>query len=264
MKKYLGYIKSDLNRIFCSKLLYASVLFYLLAIWLILFFEGIGNHMSIWTSYGALLEIQGFSNMNRALFLIASLPMATSYCDDISNKYQNLLVIRGDIKAYIFSKILVCFFSAFIISFMSLNMCALFLAITNDAGVINTGNYNTSNVYYDYMSGPFPYMTIIAMTFLFSLVSGVYAVLGLAFSAFVKGRFAAFAAATFISIVMEVLYKFIPKSLSLFAIQYGNNAYRTGTTITILLSILVALGYILIGSIIFGRRVRRRLSNEID
>ncbi|MGN0318659.1 MAG: hypothetical protein ACI4E1_12085 [Lachnospira sp.] len=210
------------------------------------------------------MKLASFSNINRILFLIPAIPTATTYADDIASKYQYFQIVRGKVNKYILGKILICFISTFFISFISLNLYSLRLTYIYGAGIIGSGNYNVYNAFYDYMSSNMPYLTIIAMVFLFSLVSGVYAVMGLTLTAFVRSRFAAYFSTIFISIVMETFFRYLPASISLFKIQAGNEAYHTDTSLMIILSASVSMGYILISGLIFARRVKRRIRHEIS
>lgn len=264
MKYFIGYIRSEILRLLRGNKFYLSIILYILAVQMILKLESVGRNIEAWRTYQALSYISGLSNINRLLFFLAAMSTCTIYVEDISNKYQNFQVIRGKINSYILSRITICGFISFLIPFISLNLVSIILTCKYGMGILDSGNYRIDNVFFGYMSCKMPYITIIAMIFLFSLVSSVYAILGLVFTTYIKGKFAAYFSPVFVSIVAETFFRYMPKSISLFAIQSGNNAYMMGANMTMLLSVSVCMGYIMISGIIFSRRVKRRIHNEIN
>ena len=99
--------------------------------------------------------------------------------------------------------------------------------------------------------------------FLFSMVSAIYAVMGMALSSAVPNRFVAVTSTFFINMFVENVLDFLPKSISLFDIQKGNNAYLgMRASVVILLSCMVCMGYFLIALWVFKHFAERRLDGN--
>lgn len=255
---FLGNMCCELMRLFQNKNIYICMVLYIVVIKIILSTE-IGRG-SYWTAQQAILEISASSNLNKLLVFVAAFPMAASYCDDISNKYMEQIILRGSVMRYILSKVVMYAVVSFMISFAGLMLYAGYLGMRYGVGAYN---YVRGNVFYDYAVSAVPFMAVTAHIFLFVLVSSAYAVLGLAVSSMAKGRFVAVTAPIFVNTFAEAFLSKLPKAVNLLAIQYGNNAYKLGTTGTLVMSLMVVSGYMLIGGLIFAHQVKRRAASEI-
>ena len=110
MKAFLGYLKVDLRRAFVSwKFPLTIVLIFLALLY--------NKNMS--------LDVVGWiSSMSQVVLIVialalASVPYASSYIEDTSHKYKRQMILRGDGNAYIYSRIVVVFLSAFITFFLA-------------------------------------------------------------------------------------------------------------------------------------------------
>lgn len=261
MKNIIGNLRSECIRLFSKSTFIICIVLYILAIIAILITEPFSDGLK-YSCDGMLTYIVGLSNFQRVLVLLASLPMATSFCDDIADKYMDLIILRSSTHTYIVSKIIICFLSSFAVSFIGMMIYSVYCSITNGVG-IQLFNIKEGTVYYDCANSSLPFLVIIIKVFFFSMVSAVYAVWGMTFSSYVKGRFAAMVSTIFVNTIFEVVGRCIPKALRLYSIQIGNSAYGLGTAGTIVMSVMVCLGYILIASLLFAYNVRRRVQNEV-
>ena len=110
MKKIIGNLRSECIRLFSKSTFIICIVLYILAIIAILITEPFSDGLK-YSCDGMLTYIVGLSNFQRVLILLASLPMATSFCDDIADKYMDLIILRSSTHTYIVSKIIICFLS---------------------------------------------------------------------------------------------------------------------------------------------------------
>ena len=256
MKKLAGAYRHQLLRIFHSYRIYICIIAYVIICLYMEHTPGISK-ISSRTVFEGLSNIAGFNNMNKIPVIIAAIPMATSFCDDISNNYFNPYVLRCGKKNYIISKLTTCFFSSFIVSFTGLSVYSIISGAINGLGIRQIHEYR---VFHDIAYGKYPIAAVIIFIFLFSMVSGVYAVMGMALSAAVPNRFVAVTSAFFISMFVENVLDFLPTSISLFEIQKGNKAFfGMNSGYILLLSCMVCLGYILLAAWVFKHFAERRI-----
>ena len=257
IKLFLGNLRYEMLRVFSSWKIYSCFFLYI-----ILIFTAVKMDTNLaGQADGGLDIITGLSNLNKLLVITAAFPVATIYYDDIIDNYAKQVVLRSNKSSYILSKIVVCAIISFLISFAALLTYSIVVAFKRGIGI---GVVYPGNVFYDYAYGRMPFMALFAKAFLFSIVSSVYAVLGLALSAVMTGKFVAVAAPLFMNMLMEQIGNIMPKELRLFNIQDGNSAYGLGTSGTLIVSIVVVAGYILLAGIFFSYYVRKRIKDEIN
>lgn len=257
IKIFLGNLRYEFLHVFSGWKIYSCFFLYI-----ILMFIAIKMDTNVAVqAYGGLDIITGLSNLNKLLVITSAFPVATIYYDDIVDNYAKQVILRSNKSCYILSKIIVCAVISFLISFAALSVYSIFVAVKRGIGidVIYPGN-----VFYDYAYGKIPFMAVFAKAFLFAMVSSVYAVLGLALSAVMTGKFVAVSAPLFMNMLMEQVGDFMPKTLRLFNIQGGNSAYGLGTSGTLIVSMTVAAGYILLAGIFFSYYARKRIRDEIN
>ena len=258
MKKLFGAYRQELMRVFSSYKIYICIISYILVcVYMSYNFDTNSLKKSV---LERLVNIAGFNNMNKIPVLIASIPMATSFCDDISNNYFNSCIIRCGGRNYIISKFTTSYIISFLISFIGLSIYSVICGVKNGLGVHQVHEYR---VFHDIAYGNYPVLAAISFIFLFSMVSAIYAVMGMALSSAVPNRFVAVTSTFFINMFVENVLDFLPKSISLFDIQKGNNAYLgMRASVVILLSCMVCMGYFLIALWVFKHFAERRLDGN--
>ena len=257
VKGFAGVCRQEFQRLCFNWKIYVGMLIYIIVCYLSQ--VRIGGHFGV-SAYTGMNYITDLSNMNKLLVLTAAFPLATSFCDDWSGKYMNQVVLRSNSGAYIKGKIFMCAVSSFAISFIGLIIYSLFNTVLYGVG---TESVQQGEVFYDIGKSTIPFMMIIIRCFLFAIVSSVYAVAGLALSAFIPNRFVAVTAPLFMNTIIEQIMNQLPKTLDLFRIQGGSEAYGGKTAITIVMSLMVVVGYILLAGIAFSWIAKRRIKNEI-
>ncbi|MGN0327969.1 MAG: hypothetical protein ACI4D4_03200 [Lachnospira sp.] len=259
-KKNIGLLYQELIKLLCNWKIYVCIIIYVSVAHMASKSAG-DNVLNIGTAYTFITVINGYSNFNKLLVLVASLPFASSYYEDIQNGYINYIVSRSGTGVYIFTKVTVCAISSFLVSFAGLTMYSLLCCIISGHGV-SVRWIPEGGKYYDVASGSMPWMIVFILCFLFSIVSCVYAVMGMTLSAFLPNKFVAVTGTLFMNILVEEVNKKLPEFINLFSIQLGNTAYGQDTKIIVIGSVMVVLGYIILSGLVFSRYVKRRISYE--
>ena len=158
MKNIIGNLRSECIRLFSKSTFIICIVLYILAIIAILITEPFSDGLK-YSCDGMLTYIVGLSNFQRVLVLLASLPMATSFCDDIADKYMDLIILHSSTHTYIVSKIIICFLSSFAVSFIGMMIYSVYCSITNGVG-IQLFNIKEGTVYYDCVNSSFPFLVI--------------------------------------------------------------------------------------------------------
>ena len=108
MKKRQAYVRIEFGRVFCKKEFYFSVP----GIAIILFLsanDGMGN---MGDSALAAVLLSSYDAGFLIAFSLAAIPYATAFTDELEYNYAKYLIIRGNLKSYVFSKMLVIFISS--------------------------------------------------------------------------------------------------------------------------------------------------------
>ena len=235
--KLRGMCRHELMRVMCSWRFYISLLIYISIVF-------IAGHMDVVknsTAESMLVVVTGVSNFDVVLFLTASFPFACSFCDDWNDRYINSVVIRSNVISYAAAKMVVCALTSFAVSFVGLNVSTGIWAIRYGCDIQRTYGMEISKgrQFYDIAASSFPYMVIIVKTVCFSL------------------------ATLMVVVIIRNFFGFLPKALKLPAIQGASGAYGTSTSVMLIMSLMVVIGYIVLAGCVFYRFVKRRVGNEI-
>lgn len=258
IKMYVGICRQEMQRLICSWKLYAGILIY----FFMCIFSVISEDGRLPSAQQGMLTLAGFSNLNRILFLMAAFPYAASFCEDWHKRYMNSIVLRSSPKIYITGKLTMCAVSSFCMSFIGLGLYAVFSTYMVGLGVHSNNIYPGAPLY-DLSLGSMKFMYVIGQILLFSMVSAVYAVMGLALSAAIPNRFVAVTAPIFMNTVVQQICGALPKALDLYSIQLGNRAYGTSAVFVLCMSFMVCLGYIMLSGVVFNTYAGRRIRNDL-
>ena len=108
MKKRQAYVRTEVGRLFGKKEFYFSVA----GIVLILFLsanDGMG-HMG--DSVLSAVLLSSYDAGFLLVFSLTAIPYATAFTEELEYNYARYLVIRGSLRSYVFSKMLVIFISS--------------------------------------------------------------------------------------------------------------------------------------------------------
>ena len=115
IKRILSYLKTDLYRLLTSSNLWLSILGIQVLLFIISYSE-FQYTVSVFYIIGTI-----FYGLPSVLFYIfCALPYACSFCEDIEFRFQYLMVSRGSIREYIFSKIITIVLSSCFVMVISI------------------------------------------------------------------------------------------------------------------------------------------------
>lgn len=154
MKKWQAYFRMELERLFCKKEFYFSIL----GIVLILFLsanDGMGN---IGDSVLSAVLLSSYDASFLIAFSLATFSYGTAFVDELEYNYANYLMIRGNIRSYVFSKMLVIFISSMVamgagITFFSV-LCSVNLPWADEGileYILEFGSYSFCLVHENYL-----------------------------------------------------------------------------------------------------------------
>lgn len=159
----------------------------------------------------------------------------------------------------------VCALTSFAVSFVGLNVSTGIWAIRYGCDIQRTYGMEISKgrQFYDIAASSFPYMVIIVKTVCFSLATSAYASIAFAISSIIPNSFVAATLPLMVVIIIRNFFGFLPDALKLPAIQGASGAYGTSTSVMLIMSLMVVIGYIVLAGCVFYRFVKRRVGNEI-
>lgn len=198
--RQIDYIKLDCKRAFCTWKWAASVFGIFVA--LLWTRDNLVTDVILWIN-----ELSSDSYLIQVALVMASIPYAASFCEDMEYKYDVQLCLRGTGKAYWISKVITVFLSS---------GSAIFTAFVLDAGVywlrygepqeetlIYLSNYNIS---YGSVLDNKQYVVFICLIGIqIACLAGVMAVLGLSCSLFIRNRMMVYALPVAILFVWDQL-----------------------------------------------------------
>ena len=125
MKVFINTLACELKRAFLSPLFTFSVLGYIAFTLLTLFDEGSDFQPGI-TSIMYIYMIIRYLDFHVIYILFAGIPSTLLFCLDWEHQFIRFFVIRSTKRYYVISKILVCFYTAVSVVFLS-NILLLFI-----------------------------------------------------------------------------------------------------------------------------------------
>ena len=111
--------------------------------------------------------------------------------------------------------------------------------------------------------GTFPVLYLLANGFVFSLAAALWAVVGLAISAFIPSHFVAITAPVIASYVLEEFTAALPDPLNLYLLTRGANVLQQGPLVSFLYFCFIFLLFAILIGFLFDYQVRRRIRNEV-
>ncbi len=202
----------------------------------------------------------GLSMFKKLIVLLVSVPYASSFCSDWNCQYIKPVVLRGGINKYAWSKVLVCGLSAFCVALFGMLLFAATLALRFPFYVPDE---NKPFLYETLLSGPFPLAYLLVIICIFSLAAALWAVTGLACSAYIPNRFVAICTPLVFSYVLEEFTAIFPKYLNIYYLTRGEDVIGQGPLLTFFYTVGVFLVLIVLVGLLFRRTVMRRVRNEI-
>lgn len=259
VKKYLALCKEEIYRLLINRKIYICLLLYVLLAHSAA--RMVGSMFGIEKAYEAIGTIASINNFNKLLVLVAAVPFALSYYEDIQYGYIHYIVNRSGSTAYVVAKITICTLTSFVISFVGLAIYCTFCMIVKGSGV-SVYTIIPNGLFYDIASGSMPYMAVYYRCLLFAMASSCYAVMGMTLLSVMPNRFVAVTGTLFMNTLVEIVNGYMPDIFNIFRIQIGNLEYGINSLTVFLCSFAVLTGYIILSGLVFSRCVNRRISYE--
>lgn len=255
VKSITGIVREEFKRVFCGYRWYLTIIA-IVILWYLLSLER-GTDTCLLQYIGYITEM---SNEARILILAGALPMAASFCDDWQNSYIRSAVIRSGSKGYITGKIISFCIIVFITNFVSMSAYSVICGIISGCGYDTICDYY---LFYDVVNSNVPFMYIVILTYLYSIVNTMYAVWGYAMTALLPNKFVAVMSPLFMGMIMSEITRHGIVQFNPYKISVGNEYLGYNTPLNLLFSTIIVLVYILIAAYFFKKIVERRIRNEI-
>lgn len=199
----------------------------------------------------------------KLVVIFAAIPFAASFCSDWNCQYIKPVVIRSGVRKYTWSKVTICFISAFLTVFVGLIIFILLLSLKMP--ILPVENIQDSVVapFAPLATGPLPILYILARVFVFSLAAALWSVVGLAISAYIPNRFVAIASPVIASYLLEELTSYLPGWLNIYYLERSRNVIKEGPAVSFIYFCFIFILLAIISGLIFSRQVRRRVQNEV-
>jgi hypothetical protein len=205
----------------------------------------------------------GLSMFKKLAVLFAAVPFAAVFCSDWNCQYIKPVVIRSGIKKYAWSRITLCFLSAFITVFIGLILFFILLSLKMPLFLESDMDNLISEPFASIAYGVMPVMYILAEAAVFSMAAALWSVVGMTVSAYIPNRFVALASPVIACYLLEELTAYLPNFLNIYYLTRSANVIRQGAALSFSYFCFVFVGLSLLSGLLFSRQVRRRIQNEV-
>lgn len=209
----------------------------------------------VFTNLDILIGLQSYRKM---FILFAALPFASNFADEWNSKTIVNCVTRKNAGKYAFSNAVMCYLSAFATVFAG--MMIYVLIQSTRMPLCDTAQPLAPPYGILFQNGTsVPAITLIV--FVYALSCGMWAVMGLAASAFFPSKYIAICAPFVFCYITERFTEFFPEELQLGPLS---KSWSEWTPLPAFLkSFLILLAISAVCGIIFTVRVKRRIENEL-
>lgn len=215
---------------------------------------GVHEFADIVTDIDNLISFEFYRKM---FVLFAALPFASNFADEWNSKAVVNCITRKNVASYALGNVAVCFLSAFAVIFLGIMLCVLvrmpFKPLFVDNPMPPYGVLSESG---------FPMLSAVLIVFVYATSCAMWAVIGLAASAFFPSRYIALCAPFVFSYIVERFTKYLPGEFQLGPLSQSWSgwepfpAFFKSVTIFLIISLLCA--------VIFAVKVKRRVENELS
>lgn len=269
LKYNAGIAKMNFKSLLLSKIFYASIAANLAVLIMAYYFHYVQG-ASISDVCSEFLTDFYFGTLPRIVILISTLPVITSFCTDWNTQYVRSVAGRAGVERYLRHKILYCIAGTFITAFISLWLFTFFLR-TRMPMITPMGAEELSGIYpFGVIVADAPYLYQLCKIICFSAYCSVWAVVGLAISAYIPNRFLVFTSPFTLCYILEIIFnnKIVLVTPLFLHIPYLALATMTSPlfgnpVIDLLYIVLLFFGLSLLAGKVFFRGAKRRINNEI-
>lgn len=207
----------------------------------------------------------GLSVFKKLIVIFAALPGVTGFYDDWKHQYIKNIVLRTGKRTYIISKMIVCVTSSFIVVFIGilLFLGALIIAGVDYSGIHRIGSLDEVMPYGTLLYEQ-PFLYVCSIVSIYAASMSVWVAGGLMISAYIPNSFVAVCSPLIFSYLLEEITAFFPPCVNIYLLAKGSDILGKNAVCSYLYTIFI-FGLLILGAgYIFGKRVRRRLGNEIS
>lgn len=215
---------------------------------------GVHKFADIVTDIDNLISFEFYRKM---FVLFAALPFASNFASEWNSKIVVNCVTRKNVVSYAWVNAAVCFLSAFAAIFFGIMLCVLarmpFKPLFVDNPVPPYGVLSENGL---------PMLSAVLIVFVYSTSCAMWAVMGLAASAFFPSKYIAICAPFVFSYIVERFTKFFPGEFQLGPLSQSWSGWEPFPAF--LKSVTIFLVISLICTAVFAAKVKRRVENELS
>ena len=186
----------------------------------------------------------GLSVFKKLIIIFSALPCVTGFYDDWKHQYIKNIVIRTGRRNYIISKIVVC---------VSISFLVVFLGILIFIGLLIGMGFDYSGFLY-----------VCCIVSIYAASMAVWVMSGLMISSYIPNSFVAICSPLIFSYLLEEITGLLPPYFNMYLLAKASNVLGKNATYSYLYTIFIFTVLILGQGLIFAKRVKRRLGNEIS
>lgn len=259
MKRHM--FRMNCMQIFRSPLFFISIICTVLVCYLGIepFIDKSGNG-SISDFFELLVNL---SMTKKLIVLCSAFSYVTSFCNDWSCQFTKPVIIRSGINKYTLSKLITCFTTTFLVSFMGMTLFIVSLSLWYP--LFPAGDLAAS-VFPPFDSlaySVFPAFYLLIQIAVFSMASATWSTVGLAVSAYIPNGFVAITVPVVASYILEEFTSIFPPFLDLYFITRSSPVLNQGAFVSFLYFTFIFLIISAFAGYIFHNQVRRRIRNEV-
>ena len=206
----------------------------------------------------------GLSVFKKLIIIFSALPCVTGFYDDWKHQYIKNIVIRTGRRNYIISKIVVCVSISFLVVFLGiLIFIGLLIGMGFDYSGIN-GMGLDENMPYGIFLYQKPFLYVCCIVSIYAASMAVWVMSGLMISSYIPNSFVAICSPLIFSYLLEEITGLLPPYFNMYLLAKASNVLGKNAKYSYLYTIFIFTVLILGQGLIFAKRVKRRLGNEIS
>lgn len=180
-----NYFLSDIKRLFKSYEIYIAIIGVMLSLFFSLEDNGI-QESGVLSTYMLSLALSG----RIIAYAFCALPYATVFCEDLENKYVRYQIIRGNLKKYVLSKVMVIYISS-VITMVLGTLLFLFICRIQVSWAdlqMDSLNVELAGNYAFLISGKHYFLYCLLFSLHLGLLAGIFSVFAAYFSLYISNK----------------------------------------------------------------------------
>lgn len=277
-KTGIGIVKTNLKQLLISKNFYFAI-FALSATLIFIYFRhihsgGAINYKDFLFEGGVCyitIRVFDYNVVSNLIILIATLPVATSFCTEWNTRYVRSIVSRTGAGKFARHKVLTCYFGTFTAIFIAMAIFTVIL-LALKAPIIDEVGINNAREPFGAIVENHPYLYQLIHIICFSSYCAFWSIVGLAVSAYIPNQYIVYAAPFILYFIVDLqLYKsfwqikFFPNWLILPNLAHITTVGKLTGNLWIdffyIVSLFLGLGLLTGELFVYG--VKRRMRDEM-